>query len=462
MKEQKKRSSSLKYIKKDIKKRGNTRSSSLKEFKKENPDNKKSVILKDINVENKEKDKKERNKLKEKKEEKRIPLTTIYCSWKEKLVEHKTNNGIIRGIPSVAATQTTFIWKSICFDAGWIPHDVSLRVLLLTHMHSDHSRDLMNVVNGNNNIIIFCPASVSANLFKMIHLNISMQKGRMYSYKEISKMVTIYGCKKSLSETTEPIHNMSVTYVIMGEKIRINLKGQEDVYIEPFPCYHSVDTVGYMVYDIRKCMINNIDIPKNKEYIINMTEDQKYNKEEHKDKFIDVKNFSEKYGVVLNISIKPITLKNEHILHQRILTFPEGMKLSTIDNDNKCILSKKDFGFLKKYGINIRNENIIPHIMFFGDTTSQVFKNTRVKELMSIVETVIIESTFLESPQEMDDKKFKERKKKRHMFLHELVPVMKANEKTQFLLCHFSACYDKQTIIKYIVLTDCNNAKAFI
>ena len=101
-------------------------------------------------------------------------------------------------------------------------------------MHSDHARDLMNVVNGNENLTIFCPASVAVSLFKMIQLNITMQKGRLYSYKEISKLVTIYGCKKSLTEREEQTYNMSVSYVNIGDKIRIQMKGQETVYIEHF------------------------------------------------------------------------------------------------------------------------------------------------------------------------------------------------------------------------------------
>jgi len=64
----------------------------------------------------------------------------------------------------------------------------------------------------------------------------------------------------------------------------------------------------------------------------------------------------------------------------------------------------------------------------------------------------------------MDDKKYKERFDKRHMFLFELAEQFKLYPKTQFLLIHFSACYDKDTIKRYV--TEYNNiyknVKAFI
>ena len=163
----------------------------------------------------------------------------------------------------------------------------------------------------------------------------------------------------------------------------------------------------------------------------------------------------------MNIVIEPSIQENGHILYQRRLTFPDGMELKTT-GDSKCILSKHDFAFLKKYKINVRADKILPSIMFFGDTSSRVFKNRRVMELIRISETVIIESTFLESEQELGPKEYKEHKKKRHMFLHELVPVMTMNPQTEFLLIHFSARYKKSEILSRIQQTGCSNAVAFL
>lgn len=385
--------------------------------------------------------------------------TTMNDIWKKNLIEHKTKGGIIKGVISTAATQTTFIWKGICFDAGWVPQDTNIRILLLTHMHSDHSRDLMNVVSGNDKLIIFCPASVAINLFKMIKLNITMQKGRIYNDNEIKQMVTVYGCKKSSKEREEKSSN--IIYVENGHKIHINLKGQESVYIEHFPCCHTIDTVGYMVYDIRKCLAKTINIPENKTYIINMTEDQKYNKDKVSDRFSDIKEFRNRHDIQIDVSIRSVQLNNNHILYQRHINFPNGMELKTMD-DGKCILSPNDIKFLKRYNINIRDDIVIPRIMFFGDTSSRVFDNKRVLELIDKAETVIIESTYLNTQEELGAKKYKKHKKKRHMFLHELIPIIRNHTDTQFLLCHFSACYDRTTILERIEKIKCSNVKAFI
>lgn len=390
------------------------------------------------------------------------PIKTSLILWKDVLIEHKTYNGIIRGPPSLAAKHTSFIWKNICFDAGWIPQDVKIQLLLLSHMHSDHARDLMNVVNGNDNLTIVCPASVAIDIFKMIQLNITIQKGRRYSNKEISQMVTIYGCKKSSTECKSDIKtDMNVKYIDIGTKIRVQLKGQESVDIEHFPCCHTVDTVGYMVYDIRRRLSKRIIISENGEYIINMTEDQKDNNNQTISKFNDIKEFSRKYDVEIDVSICPKLLENGHILYQRRLRFINGLDIPSFI-DNKCILSKNDFMFLKKYKISIKDDTELPQIMFFGDTSSKVFENKRVLELINIAKTVIIESTFLETQKELGNKKYREHKKKRHMFLNELVPIINKYKDTQFLLCHFSACYNKTTILERIKSTGCSNIKAFI
>jgi ribonuclease BN (tRNA processing enzyme) len=388
-------------------------------------------------------------------------LCTSLSSWRDTLIEYKTPNGILRGPPQYAAKHTTFILDGMCLDAGWVPQDVKIRLLLLTHMHSDHARDVMNVVNGNENLTILCPASVAIDLFKMIQLNITIQKGRRYSNIEISKLITIYGCKKSNECKYEIESDMNIKYITIGKMIRVELKGQKVVEIEHFACCHTVDTVGYMIYEIRKCLSKQINIPVNSTYTINTTDDQKNDNNQSMKKFNDVKDFSRKYDIELHVSVYPKILENGHTLYQRLLQFKNEFNIPTYI-DNKCIFSKSDFIFFKKYKINIRDEIKLPQVMFFGDTSARVFENKRVLKLIRNAKTVIIESTFLETPEELGNKKYREHKKKRHMFLHELVPIMNNNIDTQFILCHFSACYDKTTILERINSTGCSNVKAFV
>ena len=63
---------------------------------------------------------------------------------------------------------------------------------------------------------------------------------------------------------------------------------------------------------------------------------------------------------------------------------------------------------------------------------------------------VIIESTFIEDRFEYDDKKYKKYSDKKHMFLFQLSNIFATYPKTKFLLIHFSASYDKNTIKRYV------------
>ena len=131
------------------------------------------------------------------------------------------------------------------------------------------------------------------------------------------------------------------------------------------------------------------------------------------------------------------------------------MNVPTKNDLGECIILSHDFAFFKKYKIDIHTNHFLPKTMFFGDTESYIFNPqsigyARVSKLLSSVETVIIESTFLEYRCEMSDEKFKKRTKKRHMFLFELAEQFKCYPLTKFLLIHFSACYDKDTIKRYI------------
>lgn len=422
--------------------------------------------------------------------------------------------GPYTGIPSIAARHTAIEYGSIQLDVGHTPREVGMNKLLvlITHFHADHGSDICNCIGHGNKVTVFVPAYCALNLFIKIKCDMSMQKGRPYADNEIIKMVRIIGCKRDNGEFKDQDLIMSSTFpnlviaelIKMGDKIPIQLHGRDQVAIEPFACYHTVDTCGYVIYDLRKKLAGVISMNNASFVEVNFTEDQ-INREKRKkniisidkssnttidkssdttvdvsviteiydwkkdSRFADIIKFSEKYNVNMYPEIVDEIITLNFTLKKRRLHFPDGMILNTKNNNDECILQSDDFDFLKKYKININTEYFIPKTMFFGDTGSYIFDPKsigfpRICELLESVETVIIESTFLESREAMGENKYKERLEKRHMFLFELYDNFKKYPKTEFLLIHFSACYDRATIKKYI--EDANkiygNVKAFI
>ena len=345
------------------------------------------------------------------------------------------------GIPSIAARHTAIEYGAIQLDVGHTPREVGMNKLLvlISHGHTDHSSDICNCIGHGDKVTVFVPAYCAEPLFTKIKNDMFIQKGRMYTDEEIVKIVRIIGCKRDNGEFkdqdaiySDKIPTLKIAELIkMGDQIPIKLRGRDEVMIEPFSCYHTVDTCGYVVYEIRKRLSDVITAEPGFLFDVNFTEDQiikkkKKNKSnnnpdtiiieendesdisnvENSDwttnpKFTDVVAFSKRHNVEIDINIIDKIITDNFTLKVRQLSFPNGLSLKTKDdNDNNCILIGQDFEFLKKYKINIHTDQLIPKTMFFGDTGSWVFNPTsigysRVNELLGMVETVIIESTFL-------------------------------------------------------------------
>ena len=424
-------------------------------------------------------------------------LKTPYDAYKDNMVKF----GDYQGMPSIAARCTAIENGPIQFDAGHVPREVGMskKILLITHFHTDHGSDVMNCVGYSDYrdhsefLTIFCPAYCATDLFTKIRCDMSMQKGRPYDDAEIAKMVRIIGCKRDNGEfltqdkiMSQKIPDLMIAQLIkMGDKHRVQTEGRNEVFIEPFACYHTVDTCGYVVHEIRKRLADHIILVEGSEINVNFTEDQliqkksknekKVNKEqadqvdisgsieqilpyiwESDPKYADVIDFSKRHNVKIDVDIVDNIVNPKYTLKVRRLRFPEGLNISTKSVEScECILIPADFIFFKKYKIDIHTDYLIPKTMFFGDTGSYVFNDQtpghkRLTELLSTVETVIIESTYLEYRHEMNDIQFKSRAENRHMFLFELEEQFKTYSQTKFLLIHFSACYDKAQIMHYV------------
>lgn len=400
-------------------------------------------------------------------------LETCYEIYKKNAIT-KYN---FTGLPSIAARHTALEQGSIQFDAGHVPRESGLtkRLVLISHLHSDHGSDIGNCIGGDEKVTIFVPAYCAKLLFEKIKCDMSMQKGRPYSDKEIVDMVRIVGCKRDNGEFKDQTHLSNFYQLLndhliiaelveMGEMVRVQLRGREEVMVEPFACYHTIDTCGYVIHEVRKRLADTITFDKDAFIDNNFTEDQK-----ERVSFIDdIEDFQKRHHIKIDLSFYEKNNKS-YIIHVRRISFPNGMNISTKNDLGECILNGADFAFFKKYKICTTKDHFLPKTMFFGDTSPYVFNPKsvgfkRVSDLIGSVETVIIEATYLEYRKEMDDKKYKNREKKGHMFLFELADIFKMNPKTKFLLIHFSAGYDKDTITKYVNEYNklYNNVTAFI
>jgi ribonuclease BN (tRNA processing enzyme) len=406
---------------------------------------------------------------------------TVYDIYKKNTIEHFGISGIV----SIAARHTALKYGSVQLDCGYVPRESwnEISLVLITHFHADHGADVENCINttSGRTTTIFCPSYSALLLFNKIKCSISMQKGRMYEDLEIVKIVRIIGCKRDNDPMKDQKQIASdadssltiVELVNMGQFVRVGLPDR-DVVIEPFQCYHTVDTCGYVVHEIERYQPDVITIDKDFTIDINFTEDQTFVRKKKKElkeqtdrtveisgdlddwkdcpKFDHIVRFNQRHGTNIYPTIIDRPMNPKFTLKVRRLHIPDGLNIRTKDQHNKQVLTDDDYDFFNTYKIDINHEHVFPKIMFFGDTCSYVFhkKNTRIHELLNVVKLVIIESTYLENPQQLDPQKLKKRQENRHMFLSELMPIFKNNPKTQFLLIHFSARYSKSTIMRSV------------
>ena len=143
-----------------------------------------------------------------------------------------------------------------------------------------YKKNLTNL-SFNQDIIQKNSSPNSGELFtKPLKTTYQMGKGRTYSENEIIKYLQIYGIKKENDNLKNklkiitPIGTHIASLINIGHITHVNMKGREQCAIQPFPCYHIVDTVGYVIYNIRKKLSNRIIVPVGKIVKVNFTEDQ--------------------------------------------------------------------------------------------------------------------------------------------------------------------------------------------
>jgi len=115
-------------------------------------------------------------------------------------------------------------------------------------------------------------------------------------------------------------------------------------------------------------------------------------------------------------------------------------------------LEGKEIAKLKKSGVEITEEVLVPIMCYLGDSTEKVFNNFEVSKYP----TILTECTFL-YPQDK-----KRAKKKMHTHWDNLKPIIDNNLEVIFILYHFSARYDKSEILAFFKDKKPKNVKLWI
>lgn len=100
---------------------------------------------------------------------------------------------------------------------------------------------------------------------------------------------------------------------------------------------------------------------------------------------------------------------------------------------------KKELGKLRKKGVEITEEILIPEFVFMGDTTIRGFSNNET--ILTKYPVIIIECTFI------DEADFPHAAERKHIHWRELKPFVEKYSEIKFILIHFSLRY-KATYIR--------------
>lgn len=410
-----------------------------------------------------------------------LHIASIHAMWKEYSVKHRTvDKNEIYGMSEGAKGTTIVVNKSVICDAGIVPNEIGqhAHVVLVTHGHSDHAKGLYGTITDDSKPTIFCPYEICEDIWYSIKSQHQMTKGRPYSPDEMKACFTLVGIKNpsvpiteiTLSDSNNTVIAKCISY---GEKYFADIHGGKRIVVQGFKCTHSVPTVGYVVSNVTERLADEIVIPPNSKITNNFTEDQIKMKRNDKNKntsnctnddthdntnddtndntgkYKDLYEFCSRNNVEIIVSIEKEVQDSGFILHKRVLTFPNGMKLKARGINNQCILTNSDFNFLSKYKIRVNVDVVTPSYAFFGDTNAEVFKNKLVKQLISNVKTIIIECSFIEGPGDTvkSKKLHKDRLTKCHMFLGDILKQAREYHYINFLLMHFSSCYKRDVLV---------------
>lgn len=349
-------------------------------------------------------------------------------------------------IMSTAAKGTTVrIDSTMCVDAGNLPVALAkeVKLLMVTHGHADHMKDVCNAFHDRDGktLIMFCPAIMAYNLFSTIRNTYSANKGRQYSVAEIMNHLEIYAVVRpnddlfdNLTHVVDPASDIPiVTLVQVGDLVEIDLGGRAKCAVRPFHCHHTVDTVGYGIYDSTRRLNRTVKIPAGTVIEITPPKMTKADKKAYKSakaaavaqaradgtevpdinlllnrvNFDTVDAFCTDLEIPDDVITKTIVsceMDNGFTLDSiRRIEFVADVEFDCFDGDD-CALPRSAFLFFKEYEIDWHDKIMLdayhqaltPKVMVFGDTAASVFSQRLVRDMIGEFPRVVIESTFLD------------------------------------------------------------------
>jgi ribonuclease BN (tRNA processing enzyme) len=383
-------------------------------------------------------------------------------------------------IMSTSARGTSvLINDEVCVDAGNLPVSIAqnIKLLLITHGHADHIRDICNAYSEDNGkmLYIVCPASIALDIFNIIRYTHQANKGRKYSINQIQKHLCIYAVHSSMdnfkhitqSEFSHE-HNCRVERIIAMSILSNMIVDIYDEYsIKAFPCHHTVNTYGYGIYRRTYVIPDIIKIPTGLTVEITPPKMSKNDKKCCRDNINRInfdsvnrfEDFCKDNGIECDIEYGIVSRKmtTGYILDNiRQITFNSDCTINVpITNDVKQFFDEYSRNYDKTQGISVHSPDWIPLVMVFGDTASTVFKNKFVKQVINEFPIIVIECTYLEGEETLSKytsknskrNKYEKLKDNKHIFLPELYPIFEKYPNKRFVLMHFSDRYTK-TVVK--------------
>lgn len=360
-------------------------------------------------------------------------------------------------IMSTAAKGTTVLIDSImCVDAGNLPVALAkdVELLMITHGHADHIQDVCNAYSDRDNkiLVVFCPAIMASDLFNMIRNTYQANKGRKYPVNEILAHLKIYAVlhpNDTDFENQTHVNMIDVDtnsdkpiltslpiaeLVKVGDLVEVTLGGRSKCAVRAFHCHHTVDTIGFCIYDSTRRLNKSIKIPAGTVVEITPPKMSADEKKEYKNAksaaiakaresgthvpdinlllgrvtFDTVDAFCKDLEIpddVIKKSIVSRKMENGFVLESiRRIEFDADVDFDCFSENGECQLPRSAFMFFKDYEINMDGKTVLdiyhqaltPKVMVFGDTAATVFSQKLVRDMIADFPVIVIESTFLD------------------------------------------------------------------
>jgi ribonuclease Z len=115
-------------------------------------------------------------------------------------------------------------------------------------------------------------------------------------------------------------------------------------------------------------------------------------------------------------------------------------------------MEPKEIGALRKSGVEVTEEKLVPFLLYLGDTDKRILENKELEKYS----TIMIECTFLLADE------LSEAKKRKHIHWDHLSSYVQNHSDIDFILYHFSQRYSKSEVTEFFAQINLPNVHAWI